>query len=491
MASTEHLIALDMGTTSTKGLLYAIDRGIVSTCTREYQTYFPSPGRAEQDPDEVLDAVIGVVRDLVAQGDVRPVTIKALVFGGILHSIIPIRGDGRPLNRALIWADVRGTEQCDRLRGRLDTRELLARTGCPLQPLYFLPRLRWFGEESPGIFESASRFISIKEYVLHRLYGEYLVDRSTASGTGLMNTHTLDWDDELLREAGIVRERLSPIVDTDYRLEKLRGGMARRMGLNPHTPGIAGASDGPLAHLGSIGFDPSRMSLTVGTSAALRRLIPEPAVLPGTEAWCYYMTEGAWLLGGVVHDAGNAIQWFAEHFLDGKGEGFFQLLDRARKTVPPGSEGLFFLPFMSGERSPFYNPSTSSAVIGMRFSHGKEHLVRALVEGIAYRIRSAYDAIDAARSPDLVVTGGILRSDSWLQITADLLGKRLLRAGVRFASAYGAVLVALRALGVIGSPQELQQYVKPGNAVEYDTEHHGLYEELLPLYDEYYTKLFT
>ena len=491
MKEDGHIIALDMGTTSTKGLLYAIGRGILSTRSREYRTYYPSQGRAEQDPDEVLNAVVQVVHDLVTGSDIDASSVRALVFGGILHSLIPINGEGRALTRALIWADMRAIKQCDLLRKRLDTSEIRSRTGCPLHPLYFMPRLLWIREESPDVFRTAARFISIKEYVLHRLYGEYAVDRSIASGTGLMNTSTLDWDQGLLLEAGVTSQQVSPIVDTGYRFPRMNNDLARRMGLLLETPGIIGASDGPLAHLGSVGMDPSRMSLTIGTSAALRRMVNEPTMIPGSEAWCYYMTEGRWLLGGVVHDAGNVIQWFADRFLEGDGDGVFQLLERVAREIPPGAGGLLFLPFMSGQRSPFYNPSVHTAVIGMTFSHGKEHILRAVVEGIAYRIHSVHAVLDPEGTCALVVTGGILRSESWMQITADFLGKRLFRAGVNLASAWGAVLVALRSLGIVDSVEGLSGLIKSGPPVEFDTGNHRFYNSVLRQYERFYKKLFT
>jgi gluconokinase len=491
MEGGPRIVALDLGTTSTKGILYEIGRGIIFTCSREYPTLYPAPGRAEQDPAQVLDAVVRVVHELVAGTNTDPSTVACLVFGGILHSLLPIDKEGRALSHALIWADMRAEEQGQRLRERLGTERVRLRTGCPLHPLYFLPRLLWFREQSPEVFEAAARFISIKEYVLQRLYGEYVVDRSIASGTGLMNTSSLDWDEELLDGAGVCKSQFSTIVDTGYRLPRLRPESAGPMGLREETPGIVGASDGPLAHLGSVGTDPARMSLTIGTSAALRKMVDSPTVIPGSEAWCYYMTEDIWLLGGVVHDAGNVIQWISDRFPGRGGDDVFQLLDRVRGEIPPGSGGLLFLPFMSGQRSPFYNPGARAALIGMTFSHGREHLLRAAVEGIAYRVHAVLDVLDPEKHCSLTVTGGILRSDSWLQITADYLGRKLYRSGVSLASAWGAVLIALRALGFVDSLERLGNLVEPGTVVEFDQANHEIYKSLKRQGDYYYRKIFV
>lgn len=490
MKGHEHIIALDIGTTSTKGLLHSIGRGSGATCTREYRTYFPGPGMAEQDPEEVLDAVVEVVRELIHLNSVDPMAVSALVFGGILHSLLPVDRKGACMARAMIWADMRAREQCTRLREQIDLADVHRRTGCSIHPLYFAPRLIWLREEAPYIFKEASRFISIKEYILHRLFGEYVVDRSIASGTGLLNSRSLDWDHDLLHRVGIERDRLSEIVDTDYRMT-LRGNFAKRMGLRAGTTCIIGGSDGPLAHLGSVGTNPSYMSLTIGTSAALRKAVPKPAVISGTEAWCYYLTENTWVQGGVVHDAGNLFQWFSERFLnEGSGEGVFDILERSYRELQPGAEGLFFLPFMSGERSPFYNPSASAAMIGMNFSHGREHIIRSMVEGICYRILSVYKTLDPEQRTELVLTGGILRSPAWMQITADFLGKKLYRSKASYASAWGAALIAMRTLGVIGSIKRINDFVTPRPAVEFDPESHVSYQRVQEKYDQYYRKLF-
>ena len=485
-----YIIALDIGTTSTKGLLHSLEQETIANCSREYRTYFSSPDVAEQDAEEVFDAVVEVIRCLVGQCPDQA-AVAALAFGGILHSLLPIDRNGECMTRAMIWSDMRAREQCERLREQLDLERVHRRTGCPVHPLYLAPRLLWFREEEPGIFNEAMRFISIKEYVLHRLFGEYVVDRSIASGSGLMNNHYMNWDDELLRQTGISRSKLSTIVDTDHSLT-LRKEPARALGLPEGTVGIIGGSDGPLAHLGSVGTNPSFMSLTVGTSAALRKAVQKPTFISGTESWCYYMTENTWALGGVIHDAGNLFQWFSDRFLpEGSNESTFDLLDHAYKHLGPGSEGLYFLPFMSGERSPFYNPLANGALMGMRFSHGREHVIRAMAEGISFRIHSVYNTLEPERKSDLVLNGGILRSPAWMSITADFLGRRLYRASHASASAWGAALIAMRALGCIGSLDGINEMVKPVPAVEFDIEKHRLYQNVLIQYKKYYEKLFT
>jgi gluconokinase len=493
MKKTSSLIALDIGTTTTKGILYSIDDGTLLAGSQSYRSIFPSPGRAEQDPDEVLGAVIQVVRALIDDNDIDPATVSSLVFGGILHSLLPVDRKGNKLCNALTWADTRSTSHSEKLRKTLDIETVRVRTGCSVHPLYFLPRLLWMGEEVPEIFRKTVRFISIKEYILYRLFGSVWVDRSIASGTGMWNVQTMDWDDELMELAHIDKSRFSPVTDTHFILSGLKGEYASQMGLLEGTPCIIGGADGPLAHLGSVGLDDTRMSLTMGTSAAVRKISDKPSVLKGREAWCYYLSENKWLLGGVVHDAGNVIDWFGNNFIPvgPPQEDIFKMLHKSVLSIPPGADGLLFLPFMSGERSPYYNPNARAALIGMNFSHGKEHMLKALVEGLAFRVHTVARMLNPAEDMELILTGGILKSPAWMQITADFLGRKLWMPEVTYASAWGACLVALRALGIIDSLEKIGDYIKIGDAVHFNPDNYRMYRSVCKRYEEYYNRLFS
>jgi gluconokinase len=525
MEKTSYIIGLDIGTTSTKGILYRMPvEGIRSSgaapkdgCPKviagsdcldvHTETHTRSLGRhgsVEQDPDEVLGAVVRVVRTLVSRNGVVPSRVSALSFGGTLHSLLPVDRDGEALSPALLWADLRSVKQSEHIRASVDQAEVMERTGCPIHPLYFPSRLRWFREEAPGLAKHAFKFVSIKEYVLHKLFGRWIVDRSTASGTGMWNMSTMDWDDFMLEVAGFDRERFSEVVDTTTVLAGLASGLSAQMGLSGDIRGVIGASDGPQSHLASIGFDENRISMSVGTSAALRRRVRRPMVLRGSGTWCYYLMENYWLLGGVIHDAGFVMDWFSDAFLaspagppaphalraETREAPLFEELDALVREVPPGSEGIRFLPFLVGEQCPTYNPKARAAILGMSFVHGRKHLVRAMLEGIAYRLNSVYSILSAGDDLDLVVSGGILKSPAWMELTADFLGRRLWKPAVPMAAAWGAVLLALKALGLARTDGELGALSGAGECVEWNREVHDFYVGLRKEYDRYYEKLF-
>jgi gluconokinase len=506
MENRSYIIGLDIGTAGTKGILYgtappggdlkgSAGVGCLDVHTEAHRRHCGRQGRVEQDPDEVLGAVVKVVRTLVTRNGVDPSRVSALSFGGVLHSLIPVDRDGAALSPALLWADLRSVKQSEELRSSVDQTEVMERTGCPVHPLYFPSRLRWFREEEPGLAKSAFKFVSIKEYVLYHLFGRWTVDRSTASGTGMWNMSTMDWDDLMLGIAGFDRDRFSEIVDTTSVLTGLASRFASPMGLSGGVPGVIGASDGPQSHLASIGFDEDRISMSVGTSAALRRKVRRPMVLRGAGTWCYYLMENYWLLGGVVHDAGFVMDWFSDAFRASPPEPqaaapLFEELDDLVREVPPGSGGVRFLPFLVGEQCPTYNPKARAAILGMSFVHGRKHLVRAMLEGIAYRLNSVYTILSAGDELDLVVSGGILKSPAWMELTADFLGRRLWKPAVPMAAAWGSVLLALKALGVVRTDGELGALSGAGECVEWNREAHAFYARLRREYDRYYEKLF-
>ena len=486
------ILSVDIGTTSTKAVLFGPEDRIDGLETESYATSYPRPGWSEQDPEEILAAVGRAIRRVVDTARIPPGQIDALVFDGVWQSLVPVDRDGAALGLASIWGDTRSLAQNERLRKRLDTEEVRRRTGCSLHPMYFLSRLAWMRDEAPGIFRRADRFVSIKEFVMQRLFGERLVDRSTASGTGLLNMQTLDWDAELLSEIDVTPDRFSACVEPTLVLSGLSREAALHLGLREGTPGVMGAADGAQTHLGSVGLTETLMSFTVGTGAALRRRMASPAVVPGNEAWCYYLAEGNWLRGGVLHDAGNALRWFADTVMPpgGDGEDVFSRMNDLSAEVPVGAEGLCFIPLLGGERCPHYHPQARGALYGLTFSHTRAHLARALMEGLAFNLYTVYRMLVPDSGPDLVVTGGIVKSPAWLQIVADFFGKTLWLPRTSEAAAWGGALIGLRALGAIGSLEESTALVDFAEKRDPDQGRSALYRDVLRTYEQLYEDLY-
>jgi gluconokinase len=488
-----HLIAVDIGTTHVKAILYRDKSGIIGQESEYYATYYPQPDFVEQDPEEIFGAVLKVIKRLMDNSLTPANGIAALVFAGIAQSLIPVDNKGNALSRSFNWADKRSLAQNSFLKTKLDSEVVKQRTGCTLHPMYFLSRLAWIKEETPDVFNKAERFISIKEFVLERLFGVQQVDHSIASSTGIWNMHTKNWDQDLLSEIGVPVNRFSECVEPTTLLSNgLNHSYALQVGLLEGTPGVIGAYDGGLAHLGSLGINSNRISLTVGTGAALRRWIPSPRVIPGSEAWCYYLAEDNWLLGGVLHDSGNVLKWFVDRFMpsfENKSEAFSQL-DALAEGAPAGADGLFFIPHLGGERCPHYFPDSKGFIYGLTFSHGLNHLVRAMMEGLAYNLYSVYRMLAPDLKPELVVSGGILNSPTWLKIVANFFHSTLWLPQIKETTAWGGVMLGLKAIGAVRDFNELDSLIKTSGKQEPEPETQHFYQELLAGYDLLYNKMY-
>jgi gluconokinase len=492
-SSDPHLLSIDIGTTHTKVMLYSHKDGVIGIEMESYPTIYPRPGFVEQDPDQILAAVIKTTRRLMNRVPVSPPSISAIVFSAILQSLLPVDHDGLVLSRASTWADTRSIPQNNRQKAHLDSEEIKQRTGCTLHPMYFLSRLAWIQEETPEIFKRADRFISIKEYVIERLFGVKQIDYSIASGTGIWNMHTRDWDALLLREIDLTPSRFSESIEsTSFIRQGLKREYADLMGLQTGTPAIIGAFDGGLSHLGSVGFSMKNMSLTVGTGAALRRRLLAPYVIPGSEAWCYYLADDNWLLGGVMHDAGNTMQWLADNFISSGSpdEDVFAEINRLAAETEPGAQGLLFLPLLGGERCPHYYPDAKGVISGLTFVHGRAHFARALMEGLAHQLYAIYRMLTSDTEMEIVVTGGILKSPVWLKIIADLFGKTLWLPRVHEASAWGGVILGLKSLGMIASLEESTSFIELEGKLDPDPANIPVYQKIIPQYDQLHSTIY-
>ena len=277
-----------------------------------------------------------------------------------MHSILPVDGQGKPLMRAMTWADNRSAEWTEALKTEMNGHEIYLRTGTPIHPMSPLTKIMWLTREQPELFKQTHKFISMKEYVFLKLFNEYVIDHSMASATGMMNLEKLDWDEEALHVAGITPDHLSRLVPTTHVLKQgLNPEYAKEMGIADTTPFVIGASDGVLSNLGVNAIDPGVVAVTIGTSGAIRTVVDKPVTDPKGRFFCYALTEDAWVIGGPVNNGGVIFRWIRDEFAASEVETAkrlgidpYEVLTRVAENVPPGSEGLLFHPYMTGERAP-------------------------------------------------------------------------------------------------------------------------------------------
>ncbi|GGQ63804.1 gluconokinase [Couchioplanes azureus] len=486
------VIGIDTGTTATKAIAAGLDGEAHAVTSVHYPLSVPGPGRAELDPGRLRDAAVQALVAVAASCRERGDRVLAVSLSTFLHGLAPLDAGGEPTGPLITWADNRSSRQSEEIVASGRARALQARTGTPVHPMAPLAKLAWWRAHDPATLRNTPRWGGGKEIVLGGLAREgFLVDLSVASGTGLYDIHERRWDPEALDIAGIEAGRLAEVVPTTTALT-LRPEVAAAAGLPPDTPLIIGAADGPLANLG-VGATPAGVAaVSLGTSGALRTVVGAPAADAAGRLFCYALTEDRWVLGGAVNNAGSVVRWAGQTMADG--------LDRAAAegedadvrdaallveaaAVPPGSDGLLCLPYLLGERAPWWRGGMRGAYLGLRREHGRAHLVRAAVEGVCQQLALVRDtfAAEGVAVREVRATGGAVASDLWVGVLAAALDLPVAIADTPEGTALGACLLGLHAIGGLPDLDRAASLVDIAGRTRPDPAQAALYRRLRPL----------
>ncbi|HXB92451.1 MAG TPA: gluconokinase [Puia sp.] len=500
-----YVIGVDIGTTNTKAIAFTERGEILGSVSASYPTYSDGTGRHELDPDQLLGAVLRVLADLGRQTAGKD-RLAGISFSCAMHSLIVVDAAGCPLTRASTWADIRSEAFARALKTGETGRRIYRQTGTPIHPMSPLSKLLWMREKEPAIFGRAARFISIKEYIWWRLFGEYEIDHSIASATGLFDIYKKDWYTESLELAGIHAGQLSRPVPCTWSRTGLLPAYRDELGLPEGLPFIIGSSDGCLANLGTNAVKPGATALTIGTSGAVRMTSTQPAYDQKERIFNYILSEGLYVSGGATNNGGNVVQWYVGNFLEsgamgaaGGGanttaSGPLETRDIARMVAradeaAPGCEGLIFLPYLLGERAPVWNGDAKGVFFGIRHLHNQSHFIRSVMEGVSYSLYQIGVSLEETVGPIeyIYASGGFTHSATWLQMIADVFGKKLYVTGVADASAVGAAIMGMYALGITGDLAGMASLLSVTATYEPDRARHRVYQEnfrvFLTLYD--------
>jgi gluconokinase len=486
------VIGIDTGTTATKAIAAGLDGRVRAGTSVHYPLSVPGPGRAELDAGRLRDAAVEALVDVAGQCRGNGDRVVAVSLSAFLHGLVPMDAGGRPTGPLVTWADGRAGAQSEQIVASGRAKALQARTGTPVHPMAPLAKLAWWKANDPAKLRETPRWGGVKELVLAVLADEpYLLDLSVASGTGLYDIHERHWDPEALEIAGVRPEQLAEVVPTTRKL-RLREDVAVAAGLPAGTPLIIGAADGPLANLG-VGATPAGVAaVSLGTSGALRTVVDAPTADKAGRLFCYALTEDRWVIGGAINNAGSVIRWagqtFAGSFDRPAAEGedadvrdAALLLEAA--GVGPGSDGLLCLPYLLGERAPWWRAGLRGAYLGLRREHGRAHLVRAAVEGVCQQLALVRDtfADEGITVNEVRATGGAVASDVWIGILAAALDLPVAIADTPEGTALGACLLGLHALGDLPDLDHAATLIRIGQPHGPDPADAALYRRLRPL----------
>jgi gluconokinase len=460
------VLGVDLGTTATK--VVAVDpRGrVVASAERGYPMRTEGT-EATHDPRQVLEAAFDAIRELASPD------VKALALTGAMHTLVGLE-NGEPTTDSLSWADNRAVEQTERLRGTPEGRALHRATGTPIHTMAPLSKLAWFAEHGT----TAEKWCGLKDFVYSKLTGKLVTEHSSGSGTGLMNIHELRWHSDAL-EFAQVREDQLPELEAPTAHHPLTADIP---GLPKGIPVVAGGGDGPLSNLGVGAVVPGVGAVSLGTSGALRVAQDGPGVDDECRTFCYAIGDGLWVRGGAVSNGGVVAQWASETFnIPVK-----DLLDQA-KEVPLGSEGIVALPYLLGERAPWWDDKATGAFLGLRREHGPAELTRALVEGVCQQLALVLDAVPHVDS--VRVTGGAFRSDLWSGVLSAALGLPLEITEDSEGAGVGAALLAWRALHELPNLTAAADLVVPTKTIMPEPEAVAFYARTRPFVQRAYLAL--
>ncbi|MGF1524527.1 MAG: gluconokinase [Leptolyngbyaceae cyanobacterium] len=448
-----YVVGVDIGTTSTKSILFRKTGEVVRQYTVGYPLSSPVTAAAEQDPDAIFRAVVETIRQVVSEVDAA--AVMGLSFSAAMHSLILMDATHQPLTASITWADNRSAQWADNLKASGQGQKIYRRTGTPIHPMSPLVKLIWLRHEHPELFNQAARFISIKEYVFYQLFERYVVDYSIASATGLMNLETLDWDTGALNIAGVRAGQLSELLPTTHVLQGMRSHWATQMGVRTNMPVVIGANDGALANLGVGAVLPGTAAVTVGTSGAVRAIVDRPQTDPDGVLFCYALTPEHWVIGGAVNNGGIALRWLHDQFADPAdipqtlGQNSYDQLMNLARTIRPGADGLIFHPYLAGERSPLWDANARASFMGLGLHHTKAHMIRAVLEGVIYNLYLVLETLQATTGEigSIRAAGGFARSALWRQMLADIFNREVTIPQSYESSCRGAAILGLFALG--------------------------------------------
>lgn len=482
------ILSLDLGTSSVRAVLFdRLGRAVEEVIARgTYQIRTSVTGASEADPDAMLQVVWQCVDQVLARAGQLAGQIRGVAACTLVSNVLGVDSSGQAVTPLTTYADTRAADDVATLRATLDEQAVHDRTGCLFHTSYLPARFLWFARTQPEVFRRVTRWVAIGEYMELHLFGQAAVSYSVASWTGLLDRWRLRWDEELLASLPVGEENLSPLTDVHQPRRGLRPEFAARWPALRDVPWFPAIGDGAAANVGSGCVAPTRAALTVGTSAAMRVVTSQPVEHVPWGLWCYRVDGRRSLPGGALSEGGNVFAWMRDTLRLPEGDA----LEAALAAMEPDGHGLTVLPFLAGERSPGWAGHARATVHGLTLASTPLDILRAGLEAVAYRVGLVFDLLRPLMPEDVQVVasgGALVNSPLWLQMMADVLGRPVAVSQVGEASARGAALLALEALGALEDLSAAPAFV--GRTYEPDVKRHARYQEAMARQRALYEKL--
>jgi xylulokinase len=451
----KYLIGIDIGTSSTKTTIVDQDGKIITWVDEEYRINSPQPGWAEQDPETWFAAVVNTLRKAVEQSRIPVDQVAGIGLAGQMHGLVCVDKAGAPLRPAIIWADHRSKREVDDLKDRIGIEHQAEWLGNPLATGFMLPSWLWLQKNEPAVTSSTRFLLLPKDYIRFRLTGKFGAEPSDASSTLLFDPHSKTWSLPLLEEIQLSPDKLPPIRGSAEIAGGLLPEISAATGLLSGTPVVFGGSDVSLQALGQGITEPGTVSCTIGTGGQLFAPVSMPVHDPQLRLhlFCHSIPD-RWHLEAAILSAGLSLRWLRDNLW--AGQSYSSLVDPAQ-DVDAATRGLFFLPYLVGERTPVMDPDIRASFVGLGLEHRQAHLVRAVMEGVVFALRQGLELMGSlgVSIDRLVATGGATNHPLWLQLQADIFNQPVYIAKTSQATGFGAAVLAGIGTGLFSGPQSI------------------------------------
>jgi xylulokinase len=503
-----YFLGIDLGTSATKALLMAPDGTVVATASAEHPTHSPRPLFSEQQPGQWWQSTVKAVRGVLEIAGLGGGDISAVGLSGQMHGLVVTDGAGEPLRPSIIWNDQRSARQAAQIERAVGGRDRLVElVGNPAMTSFTLTRLLWLRDNEPRTCQRIRHLLLPKDYLRLRLTGEYVGDVSDMSGTLMLDQRRRDWSDEIISTFQIDRDILPPVVESHQVTGQVSRQAARETGLAPGTPVVGGAGDQQAGAVGNGIVASGLCSATLGTSGVVfvhaRRYKPDP--LGRVNTFCSAVA-GEYCMFGCMLSAGGSFQWFRdvlgqEEVRRARREGLdpYQLLTALAAEAPPGCEGLFWLPYLTGERTPYADPDARACWVGIHSRTSRAELARSVLEGATFAMNDALNLLRQAgqRVREIRLSGGGARSEFWRQLQADIYGRACGTINAEQGPAYGAAILAAVGAGHYRNVREacssairVTRTVRPdASARRLYARHYAVYRTLYPALAESFARI--
>ncbi len=471
-------LAIDIGTTTIKGIIYNELGHVKRSYSTQSKTQSTHIGFMEQDPEVISENVLSIIARADHDAKQAQTQIESLVFSAYMHSLIAVDEKHHALTACILWSDSRSMAQVERYKENDIGFEIYKNTGTPLHPMSPLYKILWLKEKRPDIFEKTYKFISIKAYLMKKITGKYIEDYSIASASGLFNIHTLNWDKQALAETGLSAERFATPLSPTTVLHSFSPEFLNRFSESPDFSIVIGASDGCLANLGSHGLKKNTGVITIGTSGAVRVVTDTPVIDPEARLFTYILAEDFFVCGGAINNGGLIFDWFKKIFTK------VSEIDAFLKDYNGNTTGLLFLPFLNGERAPYWNSALRGSFLGIQNNHTHRDFLFSALQGTCFAIKDVFESLKEINPniETIYANGGFTQSHFWINLLSSILEKDIHILQQGDGACFGAFLLAQKALGNISSWDECENFF--AEPIRYKTHANEHYQKMFGLYKE-------